>query len=378
MSEHSGQTQLHQSQAVTGDNDGWIKQTTDTSIGVTDPINVESPGTKLLGPPRKVLDATVYEIQLEIGKVPVFFWWQKGKHLFILKKNTGLIYLVSVPDFTLLKVIDLKRKISDMGLSGEGLVVLLNERQEVRIIDPVSLKYKGAIYAPRPVKLVASPNSSLAFMVTKSFPDDFTIIDLKNRQLVATFNLRSAKRSKNMRIFSKGPLLRRLENPAMTNDGKYLLGRAFRSLHRFGIHGTAIEYEEIGPRIGRDGGHVVISPDSKHVALVPGLADKSRSLKGHPSAPPGTVFIYNVNDLAKPVTSYCSGPGNVSLGFDIVAERLYADSHFHQLVTVTPEGTVTKEYRLGGHDYNKRILVHPTGKKMLLLYDGKLLWVVLK
>ncbi|MCP4216377.1 MAG: hypothetical protein GY765_17135 [bacterium] len=164
----------------------------------------------------------------------------------------------------------------------------------------------------------------------------------------------------------------------MTNNGKYLFCHDSRGLHRFRIDGTTIEYEEAGPQVGKDWGRIVFSPDSKYVALLPGLPHNFPSMEGHPIKPIHTVFIYNVNDLGKPVTSYCSGKGNTLLGFDRAAKLLYADKSKHQFVTVALSGVVMREYRLDERIFNYGIQVHTTGKKLLLISNKKLLWVILQ
>ncbi|MCP4214954.1 MAG: hypothetical protein GY765_09865, partial [bacterium] len=163
------------------DGDDWIKQTPRTGIRVTDEIDIESPETELLGAPRKVLDATVHDIQLPFTGFSFVCWWQKGSRLFGFNREKGIVYLLSVPGFKLLKALKLNRPVSNMKMSGQGLLVVLKDLQEVRIIDPVSMKYKGAIFVPGCLSITSSPNSDIAVSTTAT-RDDLTVIDLKNKK----------------------------------------------------------------------------------------------------------------------------------------------------------------------------------------------------
>ena len=69
--------------------------------------------------------------------------------------------------------------------------------------------------------------------------------------------------------------------------------------------------------------------------------------------------------------------GVAALAFNPKNGQIYSQNHNHQLLVFTPKGDKHKEYELGGGMGVRQILVHPDGKKILVLTDEKLMLVTL-
>jgi hypothetical protein len=110
-----------------------------------------------------------------------------------------------------------------------------------------------------------------------------------------------------------------------------------------------------------------VSSDSKYVCLPSGGGNYGTA--GY------CTFIYSVSDLTRPQITIGSGAYPRQVGFDPKAGLVYAQNHEKQLLIFDPLGVRLKEFTLGPTGDVKQFLVHPDGRKVLILTDKKLYYV---
>jgi len=134
-------------------------------------------------------------------------------------------------------------------------------------------------------------------------------------------------------------------------------------------------YEEAGPRLGRKG-PIVISGDSKYVSVPGGTG--SGPLANHPAISIYGSYIYAVTDLLAPVIAIKTGAYPKTLAFDQIAARVYGQNKKSQLIVFDANGAKEREFTFGsGDDEVRQILVHPEGRKVLILTERSLVWIKL-
>jgi hypothetical protein len=356
------------------DEDEWLEQNSNIMYGGK--LTVKTPGKSMIGVGKTVVDANVHHIDLSPQYIVGHLLWEneKGNSFYSLSKK-GIIYQVSVPDFKLLKEINLGYdNASDMELSEEGIVVVFPNLQEVRIIDPVKFTYKATISVPEVYYVGASLKSRYIFATRQLSSRKMSIIDAKEKRIVNILDayrmgIPQKKHTKNSGLFD-------FSQPTVSPDGNYFFCESGSCLHRFRINGSLI-YEEAGPRLADGPRRIVISPDSKYICL-PTAGGNTQGLHGHPYIGLHGTYVYKINDIINPVASFVSGECPGVIGFDKKGIMVYAHNFKHQLITFSPDGKKMKEYQLTHRgDTVRHFLVHPSGKKLLILTEQSLLWVIL-
>jgi hypothetical protein len=100
-------------------------------------------------------------------------------------------------------------------------------------------------------------------------------------------------------------------------------------------------------------------------------------LRDHPEVSSCSTYVYPVTNINKPAFTlkHDARPGLV--GFDPVAQQVYAHSFDAPLVVFSTNGIKKKEYPFRAGSILWQYLVHPEGRKLLLLSGETLDWLEL-
>jgi hypothetical protein len=164
---------------------------------------------------------------------------------------------------------------------------------------------------------------------------------------------------------------------AISADGKNIFANQGGAIAEFSVEGTQISYVATGPKLGTDAQSIIVSPDSRYVCM-PCKSGNTAIAGETPRKDPAT-YVFKVSSLQKPVMTIESGASPTTLGFDVPARQIYAQSSLRQLIVFSPAGDKIKDYTLvkDKNTDNIKFLVHPDGRSLLVLVGGSLQWVTL-
>ena len=321
------------------------------------------PEGKPVGAERsQVDDLTVTALDLPVARIPRCLCWARdGKAFFLLDSEGGYLRRVALAGFKE-EARDLKHRCSWLSVSELGLVLTVADQQAVWLLDPETLQTKATFEVGGVSQTVAAPSSQQAVAID-SRGDRITLLHLGRRHAPREYSARD--------LGGAGGLTM----PALTPDGQHLflvggLGR----LHRFKVEPDGLRRQEASPGIVQGARSAVeVSGDSKHVC-VPSGGGNSPGVPGHPAIGPYATYIYPVNRLSQPAFVLVQGAYPRAVGFDPQAGLIYSQNHDHQLLIFDDSGRRLKEVVLGGGQ-TRQLLVHPQGRRLLVLTDSKLFHV---
>jgi hypothetical protein len=171
-----------------------------------------------------------------------------------------------------------------------------------------------------------------------------------------------------MKEHQRGAML----DPVMAPNGQYLLTRTNGGqLLKWVCGGGTFECTEQGPRLGGDGPYeICISWDSS-LACLPTRSGNNGLDKDNCTAIQLTrplkqrMCVLEMNGRPMPV------------GFDPTAQLIYSGNPTFPLMVFHYAGTRLKQYKIGNGD-PRQFLVHPDGKKFVLLQTDQVSLVELK
>ncbi len=355
--------------------EGWLgsKPPTNKSLSaivIKDPV---SGSGDFLGTKRTLDNLSVMEASLPSAQaITSMLFSSDSKFIYISEKN-GTVRKISIPGFLEDRRLETGERISGLEFSKSGLLLALNELQEIWILDPATLKVKSRINVPNLDQIASSPSLSLAYATPGSVTVLY-VIDLISGTILKQYEVGKVNSAQgaSIRKHLQGVNLNSFAWIKVTPDGKYLFCSGYEALHRFQIRGSDIVYEEMGPKLSGSG-PIVISPDSMYVSLVGG---SGRNISDHPKIEYGS-YIYKVSDISTPVLSIETGMIQKAIGFDKIAGRIYSQNNDKQLLIFNTKGVREKEYAISRYqgDRVRSFAVYPLGSKLLVLTDGRLYWV---
>jgi S1-C subfamily serine protease len=344
------------------------------AVGAVKVPEAQGTGEELAGQPRTVGDLTITDLKLRTADaVPCLCWARDGKSFFFLEPG-GVLRRVALDGFKELKRLDLGRRCGWLALSAEGLVLTVTDLQEVWLLDVNGLRVKSRVPVPSVSRAVSSPALSVAVALSNSPPpigSSLSVLDLKKGVAAGQFTGNDTRG----RLVPTG-----FSSPMVSPDGKYLFVQGgMEQLCRLRITGTRLKFEEAGQRIAQ--GRVVniqVSADSAFVCLPCGGGNYNQlGLKDHPEVGTYSTYVYPVTNLNKPAFTLAQGPYPMAVGFDPKAGLVYGQNLDHQLIVFGGAGVKLKEYQLNNGREVRQFLVHPAGRKLLVLTDAKLSYVEL-
>jgi hypothetical protein len=314
-------------------------------------------GEPLAAPAVAVPDLDVRRLGLPAGVLPCPCWSADGRAFFCLEDN-GTLRRVALDGFRQEKRLDLGQHGSWLAPSAEGLLATLDALGEVWVIDPDTLTVKRRVAVPGVEYAVCSAGSSFAFAPRRKQPGDprvLGVLDLAKGVMVRDYQPEADRNG--------------FEMLRATPDGKYLIGTDGGRLVRYRIDGTAVLYEQTGPAVAVHPAAPCVSPDGKYACLP--CAAGNTSLAALP-VPAGATYVFEVADLSRPAFALQPGTGPACVGFDPAAGALYGQDQDNQLITCDARGVPRRRYSLENAGAVKQFLVHPEGRRLLILTDAGL------
>jgi S1-C subfamily serine protease len=298
----------------------------------------------------------VKEVPLPAENILPCLCWDKKPESFCVLTRNGMLSRVRLNDFEMPESKDIARNCSWLTMSARGPIVTVDGAQEAWILDS-SFQVTKKLAMAGVTQVVSAPTLTVAIAAnTDRFAGGLSVIDLNKGAFAGQHR------------FQELGLIAGASRLAVTPDGKYLFMQGgFEDLKCFRISGTRISADQTSARIAQNGQSIAISPDSKYVSLPSG--------GGNYGAGTYTTFIYSVTNLSQPQIMVSSGAYPRAMGFDPIAGLIYTQNHDKQLLIYDPSGVRLKEFTLGPTGDVKQFLVHPDGRKVLVLTDRKLYFV---
>lgn len=252
--------------------------------------------------------------------------------------------------------------------------VLAANSLDAKLLDANSLEQKngGPLNNPRWVSVAQNVlvvrSDALGFMMTvdmASFAAKFNYLDVRVKNTPRTVIILPAGAGKS--------------NPILTPDARFMFTRGGGKLYRWKMEDFKLDRSpEAGPTIaGGDNGQIVVSPDGRYVAWMhPSGNTPDASFAIKPAAGAAT-FVFDVNDIKKPVAALVHGPRPVSLAFDNRGQAFVGTSGSRLLLFAAPqpgkELKPTKEIHLDEYGKIRQIVAHPDGDKLIVLTEKDML-----
>jgi V8-like Glu-specific endopeptidase len=331
--------------------------------GKADP-KVRPGGGALAGAARQVggLTATALNVPSK-GAGSRLCWSADGKALFILQADEGVVRRVSYPAYQEELVLEAGVKASWLAMSAEGLVLTLGESEEVWLVDPATLKVTKRMPVPGAKRAVTSPALSVAFVPLGETPS-------RRAESVAVLDLKAGTTGKTYGQLDLGDRAG-FSLPEVSPDGTYLFTvNGAGCLQRYRIKGTALALEETGPGIGVNPQSVGVSVDGTYVCM-PSGGGNARNIKGHPSVPVYSTYIYAVKNLQTPVAVLTQGGYPKQVAIDAKAGKIYSQNAGNQLLVFSAKGQRERELALGAGEDTWQILPHSDRARVLVLTSGR-------
>ena len=301
----------------------------------------------------KVSGLTGKKVTIGSGGSPACLTWATGGKSFYHLTDAGVVRRVNYPDFTEAAALDVGSKCSWLCLSAEGVVITASGHQEMWLVHPETLAVRSRVPIAKAYRVVSAPASSFAY----AFEEELT---------GGTLSVIDLKAGKRIRQYQKLDLSDRVHAPfgraAMTPDGKSIFAEGFFGAGRYAVSGDSVKLEDSTEMLGGGvRGEFVISPDGEFIWVCAAGPNNAASM------------VYPVKDLKRPALALRATSTNaVVFGFDLKASLVYGASWGSQLIVMDGEGAKLKEFsflapgqQLGPQ--SKQFLVHPEGKKLLIL-----------
>ncbi|MFO0970522.1 MAG: hypothetical protein U0793_33680, partial [Gemmataceae bacterium] len=358
----SGDGKRHLTQALTHDIDFGRSIAARPAPGKTP----EPKGTKddYFGLAREVGKLVVQDLKIPAKDIlPCMIFAPDGEHVFTLEKE-GYLRRIAMKNFEGDLLLDVGRRCSWLALSKEGLIVTVPDAQEFLVVDPATFKIKRRVEAPTPSRVVASPATSVVISASGDRVGGrgtLSVFDLKNDTVN---DIPSAR--------FKGGI--GTDMAALSADGKHFFTYGgIEQVFRFRVEGTELHLEQVSQRIGQNAQALIVSPDSKYVAL-PSGGGNYRGLPDHPMISTYTTYVYPIDNVRRPAFTLESGAYPRTVGFDPKADLAYAQNHGKQLIIFSMTGRKLQEHVLGRGD-TRQFLVHPEGRRIMVLMQDTLAFV---
>ncbi len=311
--------------------------------------------------PKAVGGLMVKELSIGSGPAPGCLCWTADGRAFYHLDGTGVIRRVEFESFTEQASYDAGGKCSWLSLSAEGVVLTVPDEQELRLLDPTTLKPVRKVAIAKAKRAVSAPGSRYAYAAESNLGQGLlSVIDLKAGEIVAQY------RTGDFRT----PLMG-FDNPVLSADGRRLFTTGMESICRFGVSGAAVRFEDESPRLiqGRFAG-LCLSPDGQFICAPSGGGNYN--VEGEQRGNYIT-YVYRSGSLKKSILTLHQGAYPSAVGYDLRSGLIYGQNFDNQLIVFNSKGIKLKEHNLAGGrraaGFVKQFLVHPSGRKVLVLAD---------
>ena len=310
------------------------------------------------GPQQTDLKITPLGVDAK-GLLPCMMWTDNtGSAFLALDRNQGALHRFSGPDYKTKQTINLNAQPAWLAPSAEGLVLTVADREEIRVLDASTFAMKKSIRVPKLKRAVSAPSLSIAVAWTGTFAAELVVVDLKTQAQT------KIPGPKQFGTLSYG------KEAIMAPDGRSLYTNALSGhIVRWNVAGNTLEAGERGPRMHSGNPFAItVSADSQYVAQ-PAGGGNSEAGRHYGS------LILDAKLQRHCVISTDTYPG--PLGFDTANKVIYTGTRDKATLIAFDlgSGVKKKEYTRFGKGDPRQYLVHPAGKKLIVLQQESLSYV---
>ena len=327
---------------------GWLgSEDDDDSPNTNFKIAPEVSGKSVAADEFECLDASCQKLNFDSTKlIPNIVWDSTHEHFFVLS-NQGLLRKISFPELIEVTTIDFGTKCTCFEMSAEGICVLNSGLQDLIVVDPETLEPISKFPSGEATHFAATPENSKAYLATHG---RLMQLDLNSGRHTKVFTGKDfPENTHGFHTFDKATL---------SPDGQFLICDSRGHLAKYRVKGDRLIWDQRGPHLGSNSSKIVISDDSRYLAMPCGGGNG----KGY------TTHIYSIDDLTDRVLEVQGGAYPRTLAFDQAAGKVYGQNHENELITFTGRGLVSKSYNLvkrGGE--TKHLSVHPDGNNVIVM-----------
>jgi hypothetical protein len=314
------------------------------------------------GDPQTVRDLVFTPGTGPPGRAAPQLCWNVDATGFYFLDAGGTLRLISFPSLREEKLIILGQAAGRLAVGERGLLVTLPALQELWVLNPSSLAVTHRVGVAEVREVLGAPplKEALAFCATGG-------------PVVVEFTGDGGRLSEALverqEPSSLPPGVGGFGQPALAPDGRYLfaLGTGDQLL-RYRVEGKSLFLEDASPRLAAPGSAkrpLCLSPDGQWVCA----PCPAGNLKA------GDTLVFKAANLSGPAFTLASGPFPQAVGFDPAAGLAYAQNATSPLLVFDLMGTKKGEYNPGtgaAAPAVQQILVHPAGRRLVLLTDTKL------
>jgi hypothetical protein len=310
-------------------------------------------------------NVTAYRLDVDTETlIPEVAWSSDGAFAFLLQRDGHLLKL-RLSDRTFVRQLDIGASCTSLARAEKGLLVALDEQQELWVIDPTTLELRQRILAPQPLRIRAAASSNVAYATGPYLRGKLhehrclSILDLNEGRIVDQMTT-----DRFVREFPDIPRKERSRDLSfascdLTSDGKYFLLAAQSCVSRFRVEEAGMRFEAAGPWLQQDWhNRFEVSSDGQMIGVQvsrtenPGLGDYQ-----------GLGFswlFFRLSALDKPLAALSER--YPALAFDPRSSGIYvADSNLVSWINL--DGDKRQDVKVGpdrggGIDY---IIPHPAG-----------------
>jgi len=326
------------------------------------PAGIEGAGEA--GP---VGDLLVASRQIGEGAAKNTMCWAADAKSFYHLDGAGTLRRVSFPGLEVEATRATGKRCSRVTVSSRGPILTHEEGGEAWLLDGKTLDVVQTYRTGKALYLASSPGSAYAYGV-ESTPSEavLTVYDLKDGKAVNRYSHRDFE-ARDVRAVH-------FVSPAVSPDGRYLftMGGFGRAMYRFRLEGPDVVCEEAA--------HSLLSGEFLGAALShDGKYFSAPSRDGNPpvggDAPARhRTYVFLAARWERPVLALRFGGPSLAVGFDLASGLIYAHDPDHTLIVHDARGARLKAAKLAPTDRPgtvRQILVHPEGRKVVVLVDGE-------
>ena len=331
---------------------GWLggrsnDEGSDESLSKSFDIAPKESGRELAGIPFQCLAAECRKLDLDASKVVSNIVWDKKHEHFFVLGTKGVLRKISFPDLVEVTTIDFESRCSWMAMSSEGLCVLNNGLQDLVLLDPETLEPISKYPSGDTTHFTTCPETSNAYLGTHGRLVQMDLTDGEKVKAYVGDNFPNTNSSDHT-----------FDDPTLSPDGKFLICNSRGHLSKYLVKEDRLIWDQRGPRLGSNSRRILISPDSRYVAMPCGGGNG----KGY------STHIYSIDDLEDRVLVAEGGAYPTALAFDQAAGQIYGQNHQHELIVFSGKGRINKSYDIIKRSGNTvKLSVHPDGHKVVIL-----------
>lgn len=328
---------------------------------------------------------------LASGKISIpncVTWSTDGKSFYYLEQQNphptipgpAVVHRVSFPEGEEIAEAKVQFPCDWISLSAQGLIVTSASTNKIWVLDPETLATRDSISMPAAKRAISAPALDFAFVAVNS-KDRLQVIDLREGKT----SEKPAVDPKHSGSFA---------NAIMSSDGKFVFSlgpKMTGNIVRWKVSGQKLVYDgETDALILNEFSGLSVSADGQYAAAP--CRDMGNIMVGRGPDSKDMVaangnYVFGRGKMETPLCLLGEGEAPLAVAFDVKTGLIYgfnAKSNDPglggKIVVFNKDGKRIKEFQLSedrfrsGASTVEQILVHPDGRKLIILGDRHALW----